>query len=240
MVCQILSVCGCLSLFTVVMTDYLVLGYTGAVKKRVSDDETSSEGRRRMPRTNARAWPKANPCDKDSTNQKEYFIDSPPTTSRDQWHIPGNANPIPHYQQQYFSPQHSMVPPESAIKYPNLPNQQQKMDFYTQQHYAATHASQPAPWISLAQYGGPPESIGQATQSPRHVTGHVTGHVTSGAARQAWPDSRQENTSATAQQPETSKQELWVDGPTAFRKTIEGLTQNLQKDSWSPSRKHSR
>lgn len=213
-----------------------MIKFVGAVKSRISDDETSSEGRRRMPRTNARAWPKANPCDSDSPNKKEYFIDSPPTVSRDQWHIPGTANPIPHHPQQYYSPQHGMVTPEGALKYPNQPFQQQKMDFYTQQHYAATHGHPPSPWISLAEYGGSPESIGQSTQSPRHVT---PGHVTPTAGRQTRGDNRREKAGAPAQ-PETSKQELWVDGPTAFRKNIEGLTQNLQKDSWSPSRKHSR
>ena len=184
----------------------------GATKKRLSDDETSSEGRRRMPRTNARAWPRTNPV------ENEIWLDAPPPPiSRDQWHIPGNANPNP-------LPHNNPVHNYHAVQQPSQCQQPQTAN-YSKYEYSVS--PQPAAWLSLAQYNGPPQQIAQIT---------TPGHSHS---RQAWVDSPEQK--ANGNYMEVAKQELWVDGPTAFRKNIEGLTHNLQKDQQlSPTRRHHR
>lgn len=162
--------------------------HPGSIKKGRSDDETSSEGRRRMPRTNARAWPRVN--HNDSLPSKEQWVDRhmPP---RDQWHIAGTANPT---HAEYATP-----------------------GYHNTVGHTQSQLGIPPPWMTLAQYsqvqneglpiyaipGGPPEQAGATIY------------------------------------PETHKQELWVDGPTAFTKTIEGLTKSLQQDKQlSPTKRH--
>lgn len=164
-----------------------------------------------MPRTNARAWPKAN------SNENEIWLDATPPSRipRDQWQIPGNANPPPQNnvtQQNYYSPQ---------AGYQLSQYQQQQINYSPHVYPVPT---QQATWMSLAQYNGHPEQIGKLT---------ATSHTAN--VKPAWADNKEVNGSA-----EVLKQELWVDGPTAFRKNIEGLTHNLNKDSLSPTKKHHR
>ncbi|XP_067943120.1 uncharacterized protein [Watersipora subatra] len=187
----------------------------GAIKTKLSDDETSSEGRRRMPRTNARAWPRLTHTD------NEIWLDTPPPpTSRDQWHIPGNANPtIPHGNRapNYVHHGNSGIQQQSPYQHGSYPH-----------HQHTNFPSEHPPWLSLAQYNGHPEQIAQLT----------TPGAPHSPARQAWVDTP--DTKANVAHVEVSNQELWVDGPTAFRKNIEGLTNNLHRDSTSPVKKQHR
>lgn len=165
-----------------------------------------------MPRTNARVWPKANPT------ENEIWLDAapPPRIPRDQWLIPGNSNPLPH-----SNPTHpNYYHPQAACQQPHY--QQPPPANYPQ----PTTTGQAAPWMSLAQYNGHPAQIGKLT-TPTH---------NSSVVRQVWTDSKEQNGNTTY--PEVAKQELWVDGPTAFRKNIEGLTDNLRKEQPAPAKKY--
>lgn len=170
-----------------------------------------------MPRTNARVWPRANSAESDDLSQREYWLDATPV-HREQWTIPGNADPSPHTNYHISTQQHP-YPQYQHISHAQV----RRIDTHHHQRYITSIPEQQPQWMSLAQYNGHPEQIAQVT----------TG---SSPSKQGWIEHPNQKNGLK----NVVKNELWVDGPTSLRKNIEGLTNHIYSEPPTPSKKQHR